>query len=196
VGATYDPQVAQALDDEPDLAVRAVSVERVGVENPRKDLRKWSDFRTAYGFFFPQLFEPVTDAADERFAGLGVDADVVRCVARRLRATAYRPIEDGDAWFGQIRELAAGTGSRRRRRSSEEPAGLSGSIREASQIVRITRRVAPQPEPARRGDDPRTDEVVRRLSARPLTARGRCTRAVRRCRRECAAAPRRPALAE
>jgi len=136
--STYDPQVAQALDTEPDLAVRAVSVERVGVENPRKDLRKWSDFRTAYGFFFPQLFEPLTDARDERFAGLGVDADVVRLVLADL-ADTYRPIEDGDAWFAQIRELAARHGfASSPKELKKNPVAYPGSIREASQIVRIT----------------------------------------------------------
>jgi glutamyl-tRNA synthetase len=135
---TYDPQVAQALDDEPDLALRAVSVERVGVENPRKDLRKWSDFRTAYGFFFPELFEPVTDAADERFAALGVDADVVRAVLADF-ADTYRPIDDGDVWFGQIRELAARDGfAPSPKEFKKDPQAYPGSIREASQIVRIT----------------------------------------------------------
>ena len=135
---TYDPQVAQALDAEPDLAVRAVDVERVGVENPRKDLRKWSDFRAAYGFFFPQLFEPVTDAGDERFAGLGVDADVVRLVLADL-ADRYQPIQDGDAWFGQIRELAARHGfATSPKEFKKNPLAYPGSIREAAQIVRIT----------------------------------------------------------
>src|SRR4051794_7173862 len=135
---TYDPQIAQALDDEPDLAVRAISVERVGVDNPRKDLRKWSDFRAAYGFFFPQLFEPVTDAGDERFAGLAVAPDVVRAVLADF-AESYRPIEDGDAWFGQIRELAARHGfAPSPKEFKKNPDAFPGSIREASQIVRIT----------------------------------------------------------
>ena len=67
------------------------------------------DFRSAYGFFFPQLFEPVSAADDERFAGLGVAPDVVRDFLREF-ADGYQPLEDGDAWFGQIRELAARQG--------------------------------------------------------------------------------------
>ena len=49
------------------------------VPNPRKDLRKWADFRPVYGYFFPQIFEPVTDPADDRFGGLA--PDLVRRVA-------------------------------------------------------------------------------------------------------------------
>jgi glutamyl-tRNA synthetase len=134
----YDPAIAEALDADPDLAVRAVSVERVGVDNPRKDLRKWSDFRGAYGFFFPQLFEPVTDAADERFAGLGVPADVVRGFLGDF-ADSYEPLEDGDAWFGQIRALAARLGfAPSPKEYKKNPDAYPGSIREASQLVRVT----------------------------------------------------------
>ena len=78
----YDPEVVKVLDANPELALAAIDVERVGVENPRKDLAKWSDFRDAYGFFFPELFTDVTDPADERFGGL--DASLVRTVAADL----------------------------------------------------------------------------------------------------------------
>jgi glutamyl-tRNA synthetase len=136
--ATYDPPVAEALDAEPDLAVRAVSVERVGTSTPRKDLRKWSDFRAAYGFFLPQLFEPVTDAADDRFKSLGVPPDVVRAVLADLTQT-YQPLDDSDAWFGQIRQLAARHGfASSAKEYKQNPEGFPGSIREASQLVRVT----------------------------------------------------------
>src|SRR5580698_9496060 len=72
----YDPELAAVLEAEPELALRALDIERVGVDNPRKDLRKWADFREVYGYFFPPIFEPVTDPADPRFAGL--DPESVR----------------------------------------------------------------------------------------------------------------------
>src|SRR5579859_5078628 len=46
----YDPELAAVLAAEPELARRALDIERVGVPNPRKDLRKWSDFREVYGY--------------------------------------------------------------------------------------------------------------------------------------------------
>src|SRR2546423_14603643 len=68
--ARYDPELAGVLAAEPDLALQALAIEREGVPNPRKDLRKWADFRAVYGYFFPQIFELVTDPADARFGGL------------------------------------------------------------------------------------------------------------------------------
>jgi glutamyl-tRNA synthetase len=162
----FDPEVAQALDADPGLAVRAVSVERVGVENPRKDLRKWSDFRTAYGFFFPQLFTPVSAADDQRFSGLGVAPDVVRRFLAEF-ADGYQPLEDGDAWFGQIRELAARQGfAPSPKEFKRNPDAYPGSIREASQIVRIaltgSTRSPNLPDVARTLG---AEEVLRRLRA-------------------------------
>ncbi|HEX4257176.1 MAG TPA: glutamate--tRNA ligase family protein, partial [Streptosporangiaceae bacterium] len=100
----YDPALAEVLAAEPDLARRALDIERVDVPNPRKDLRRWADFRPVYGYFFPQLFEPVTNPADDRFGELA--PDLVRQVAATF-ADQYQPPGPDVEWFNQIRELAA-----------------------------------------------------------------------------------------
>ena len=82
---TYDAELAAAVEAERDVALRALDIERVGVANPRKDLRKWSDFRPVYGYFFTALFELVSDPDDPRFGGL--DPEVVR----RLASGVLRP---------------------------------------------------------------------------------------------------------
>jgi len=133
----FDPELRRVLDEEPDLALRALAVEREGAENPRKDLKKWSEFRAVYGFFFPQLHAAVTGPEDERIAALGVDPAVVRAVARDFAAD-YRQLDDGQEWFDQIRTVAAKHGfARNAKEFKKNPEGFPGSIREASQIIRI-----------------------------------------------------------
>jgi glutamyl-tRNA synthetase len=134
--AEFDPEVAAVLDAEPDLALRALAVEREGVENPRKDLRKWSDFRPAYGFFFPQLFTPMSGPADDRLAGLGVPP-------------TPPPDSSGICWRlpaarrsgGVVRPDPSGRGRKRFAASPKEfrqnPDAYVGSVREAAQIVRV-----------------------------------------------------------
>src|SRR6516164_3144740 len=100
---SYDKDLASVLRAERDLALRALAIEREGVANPRKDLRKWVDFRPVYGYFFPEIFELVTDPADARFGGL--DPDLVRAVADAF-AQSYTPGKHPE-WFDQIRRLAA-----------------------------------------------------------------------------------------
>ncbi|MBO1417990.1 glutamate--tRNA ligase [Streptomyces sp. FH025] len=132
---TYDLPLTGVLEAEEDLALRALSVERDGFDNPRKDLRKWADFRTHYGFFFQQLFATVTDPADPRFGGLA--PDVVQDLSRRL-LDRYQSLEGGDAWFDQIRAVAAELNFAVSARTYRQNPGLyTGSIKEASQVIRV-----------------------------------------------------------
>jgi glutamyl-tRNA synthetase len=133
----FDPELVTVLDAEPELALRALAVERDGAENPRKDLKKWSEFRAVYGFFFPALHASVTGPDDERIAALGVDSAVVQAVARDF-VDNYRQLDDGGEWFEQIREVAAKHGfARNAKEYKKDPDAYPGSIREASQIIRI-----------------------------------------------------------
>ncbi|MGH3866258.1 MAG: glutamate--tRNA ligase [Pseudonocardiaceae bacterium] len=133
----FDPSLATVLDAEPDLALRALAVERDGVDNPRKDLRKWSDFRPAYGFFFPQLFTPLSGPTDERLIPLGVDATIAASFAHDF-AEGYQHLDDPQKWFNQIRELAAKHGfAANAKEYKKNPDAYPGSIREASQLIRV-----------------------------------------------------------
>src|SRR5262249_54271367 len=105
---SYDLELHDIIDCERPLALRTLSVERgEGVPNPRKDLRKWSDFRAVYGFFFPEIFAPVTDPDDARFGGMS--PELVRAVAAGFADGYVEPGPDG-IWFDQVRALAATLG--------------------------------------------------------------------------------------
>jgi glutamyl-tRNA synthetase len=160
----YDPDLAAVLETERERALQALSIEREGVANPRKDLRKWADFRAVYGYFFPPLFDLVTDPADERFGGL--DPDLVRAVARAF-ADGYQPPAADAVWFDQIRRLAAGLGfAPSQKVYKQDPAAYQGSITEASQVIRVlltgTRRSPDLPLVAAVLG---SDEVLRRIRA-------------------------------
>ena len=164
----YAPDLAAVLAAEPELALRALAIDREGVHNPRKDLRKWADFRDVYGYFFPQLFEPVTNPADPRFGGL--DPETVRAVADAF-AAGYQPptSEPGSdpGWFDQVRELADALGfAPSQKVYKQDPHLYKGSIREASQVIRILLTGAPRsPELAQVARVLGTEETLRRIRA-------------------------------
>jgi glutamyl-tRNA synthetase len=161
----YDPDLVPILEAERPLALRALAIEREGVANPRKDLRKWADFRAVYGYFFPGLFELVTDPDDARFGGL--DPDLVRAVADAFARNYTPPGEVPEAWFGQIRQLAADLGfAPSQKACKQNPEAYPGSIREASQAIRILLTGTPRsPDLAKVAAALGTEEVLRRVRA-------------------------------
>jgi glutamyl-tRNA synthetase len=161
---TYDLELASVLRAERDLALRALAVEREGTPKPRKDLRKWADFRPVYGFFFPEIFQPVTDPADPRFGGL--DPDLVRAMASGF-AAGYRAPAPGSLWFDQVRELAVRLGFAARQKDyKNDPDAYPGSIREASAVIRVLLTGSREsPDMEQTAGALGTEEVLRRVNA-------------------------------
>ncbi|MGH3501971.1 MAG: glutamate--tRNA ligase [Nocardioidaceae bacterium] len=161
---THDRELGAALRQEQGLALRALTIERGGVTNPRKDLRKWSDFRRVYGYFFPQLFEAVDDPQDPRFGGL--DPSLVRALASEF-ADGYQPPKPGADWFAQVRGLAARRGFAPSTGAYKaDPDAYLGSIREASRVIRVLLTGATRsPGLAAVADVLRAEEVTRRVRA-------------------------------
>ena len=160
----HAPELVPVLEAERPVALRALAIEREGVANPRKDLRRWADFPAVYGYFFPELFGVLTDPADPRFGGL--DPDLVCAVADAF-ARRYTPPGDDVDWFGQIRQLAADLGFAPNQKAyKQDPAAYPGSIREASQIIRVLLTGTPRsPDLAQVAAALGTDEVLRRVRA-------------------------------
>jgi glutamyl-tRNA synthetase len=161
--AQFDPELAAVLDREQDLALDALAVEREGVENPRKDLRKWEDFRSAYGFFFADLFTTVP-AGDDRLGGL--PDDLVRSFAADF-VSGYSDTADPQEWFGQIRDLATKHGfAASAKEYKKAPQDFPGSIREASQLIRVALTGSTRsPDLASVARVLGREEVLRRVSA-------------------------------
>jgi glutamyl-tRNA synthetase len=162
--ARYDPDLVPILQAHRPLALQALAIERVDTDQPRKDLRRWAEFRAVYGYFFNEMFTPVTDPADARFAGLA--PALVRAVAAEF-ADAYQPPAPDTVWFDQIRRLAADLGfAPSQKVYKQDPASYHGSIREASQVIRILLTGTPRsPDLAAVAATLGTKEVLRRVRA-------------------------------
>jgi glutamyl-tRNA synthetase len=161
--AEYDPELAAVLDARQELALAALAVERVGVPNPRKDLRKWSDFRSAYGFFFAELFTPVR-LGDERLGAL--PDDLVRAFGADF-ADGYQDLADRDEWFAQVRDLAAKHGfAPSAKLYKQKPQEYVGRIQDASQVIRVALTGSTMsPDLASVARVLGRDEVLRRVSS-------------------------------
>lgn len=132
----HDPELAGLLRAQGDRLLAIIDVDRVDTDRVRKDIVKWSVFRERYGFFFPELFELVEDPADDRF--LGVPPEVVSAFAADF-VSGYDADTASPAWFDQVRALADRHGFALDRKAYKaDPDAFHGTMREASNIVRVT----------------------------------------------------------
>jgi len=132
----HDPSLAAVLDGHRERLPAIIDVDRAGTDRVRKDIVRWSVFRERYGFFFPELFTLVDDPADERF--LGVPPEVVAAFAADFVA-GYDADTTSPTWFDQVRDLAERHGFALDRKAHKaNPEAFHGTMREASNIVRVT----------------------------------------------------------
>jgi glutamyl-tRNA synthetase len=131
----YDPELAAILSRDLPAARRIFANERRPGVGERKDLANWKEFRAAYGLYFEELFTTVSDPADPRFAP--VASDMVVKLARDF-ADSYRHEETKEAWFEQIRRLAAAHGfAATAGQYKKNPENFAGSISHVSTCIRI-----------------------------------------------------------
>jgi glutamyl-tRNA synthetase len=130
----HDPELFTVLTGNLTQVQRIFANER----NPavqRKDLAKWNEFRAAYGLYFQELFPPVNDASDPRFAPVG--SDMVVKLAKGF-ADSYRHEDNKEAWFEQIRKLAFDHGfAPTAGQYKKSPESFAGSIGHVSNAIRI-----------------------------------------------------------
>jgi glutamyl-tRNA synthetase len=132
---SYDQGLAEILRSDIHLTQRVLAMEREPGAIQRKDIAKWADFRSIHGWFFPSLFTLVTDPADARFSP--VDATTVSALAAGF-AASYQHLPDKDAWFGQIRTLAASHGFAPSAAEFKKARGAyAGSISDVSNAIRV-----------------------------------------------------------
>lgn len=129
-----DPELTTVLIGNLPLVRRIFENER----NPavqRKDLAKWNEFRAAYGLYFQELFPPVSDLSDPRFAP--VEPNMVVKLAKGF-ANSYRHEEAKEAWFEQVRSLASDHGfAPTAGQYKKNPENFAGSIGHVSNAIRI-----------------------------------------------------------
>jgi glutamyl-tRNA synthetase len=160
----YDRDLADILRTDEGLTKRILAMEREPGAIQRKDVSKWSDFPRVYGLYFASLFTLVNDAADSRFSPL--DAATVRSLARGF-ADSYQHLSDKQAWFEQIRTLAAAhrfaSGAAEFKKA---PQNFAGSISDVSNVIRVALTGQTRsPELFKIAEIIGRDEVLRRVNA-------------------------------
>lgn len=95
----YDPKWATLMESDKDYAIKYLSIDRY-IQNPRKDMVKWSDARDLYSYFYDELFGAHYDT-DETFN----KDDVQKIFADYI--SSYDEDDDKNVWFDKIKQIGA-----------------------------------------------------------------------------------------
>lgn len=131
----HDPQLHSILCLDTVYTDRAIDTDRFSGGRVRKDLKRWSDFRAVYGFYFEDLFEPAKGEDHERLARIPKQ-DRTDLLAAFV--STYRDVDDNESWMNSISEIAGSVGfARNNKEFKADPGRYRGSLTDAIQILRL-----------------------------------------------------------
>lgn len=98
----YDANFASILQNNKDYALKVFSIER-GTNKPRKDIAKWNETKTAFGYFFKELFAPKS-LQDYAFNLDKFNKATIKKVVDKY-ILQYTQEVDNSAWFAKVKAL-------------------------------------------------------------------------------------------
>jgi glutamyl-tRNA synthetase len=118
-----------------DYAHQVFMVERSG-DKPRKDLAKWDDVHSQYGYFFDELykldFEPLITAELATFA-----PDLVSAACQAFLKT-YDAADDQTIWFDKLKAAATDCGFATDNKDfKNNPQNYKGNVADFAKIIRV-----------------------------------------------------------
>ena len=95
--SVYDKKWAELLSNDKDYAIKFLSIDRY-IQNPRKDIAKWSDTKDLYGYFYDELFDKKYefDETFEKDTLSKIFADYIN---------SYDENDDKNVWFDKIKQI-------------------------------------------------------------------------------------------
>ncbi|MBR4124367.1 MAG: glutamate--tRNA ligase [Clostridia bacterium] len=98
----YDKSFAKILKDNKDYAIKVFSIER-GTAKPRKDIAKWNETKSAFGYFFKELFAPKS-LEDYAYNLEKFDKETIKKIVDKY-VGVYDNEPDNQTWFAKIKTL-------------------------------------------------------------------------------------------
>lgn len=126
----YDPPLQAALVSNSAYAEKIFAIERA--DNKRKDIAKFTDLREAYGYFFDDLYNEITDYD----FGIVQKSDAWEIIKEFLNS--YDPSQSQDEWFSNIKSIGEKLGfTPNTREFRENPDAFKGSVAEVAMVLRV-----------------------------------------------------------
>lgn len=131
----YDKPFAEILKNNKEFATKVFSIER-GTPKPRKDIAKWNEVKTTYGYFFKELFAPKS-AENYCFDLAKFDKQTLKAIIDKY-AKVYVEQSDKQVWFDTIKHLGDDLGfANDMKLYKADPSKFKGNYGDIASIIRI-----------------------------------------------------------
>lgn len=126
-----DPKFATILEKHKEIAMQVFSIERE-VPRPRKDIAKFSEIKSLYGYMFPELYKT---AKLSDFDAKNDEKTIKSLIFAYLNN--YNHNLDKQEWFSQVKEIAQTCGFADNKEYKANPDAFVGNISDACAIIRV-----------------------------------------------------------
>lgn len=127
----HDTELAKMMEENSEYALKIFGIER-GNKKPRKDIAKWSDVKQEISYFYDEKFyEDIIEYPYQAISGK-------EQISKILEEYQYRPEDDKQAWFDNIKELAGKLGyAKEVKEYKQNPELYPGHVGDVSTVIRV-----------------------------------------------------------
>ena len=126
----FDGTLYSLLTADPDYAKRVFAIDR-DCPKPRKDIAKWNEAKDYCSYFYDEIYTPCYDMPEN------VSSDTAAAILRAY-IREYRPTDDKNDWFGQIKSICPSVGfASDTKEYKQNPGAYKGHPGDASTVIRI-----------------------------------------------------------
>ena len=158
-GLKYDKNIADAISEDRNFSINVLNIER-STDNPRKDLKKWSDFNDAVGFMFDHIYTKLHFEID---SVNHIDKTIAENVLNQVIAS-YDQNDTKEVWLQKIRDIANQNNfALDRKELKNEPQKFTGFWADVPALIRVAL--------AKRNKSPDLYEIMAALGSEKITNR-------------------------
>lgn len=132
--AGYDLELFELLQKHREYVLKVLNIGRL-CEKPRKDITMWSEFKTAFSYFFDELFYRAEGQTPQLPSAISRDM-AKTVVASYMQIFNYN--DDKDTWFEKIKEIADKFGfAADMKHYRKHPESFKGNVGDIAMLFRV-----------------------------------------------------------
>lgn len=158
----YDQIFYSAFTQDPQYSIAVLNIERGG-DQPRKDMKHFSQAPDLYGYFFDEIYNQLTVEPSIQEQVDKIDLKVQQQLVNDLIEN-YDPADSNERWFAKLKQTAESLGfTSDRKKYRNSPELYEGLIADAAMVIRVGL--------TKRNKSPSLHEIMRAMGTERINKR-------------------------